>query len=306
MTKPNPSPRVSPPEALSLPLARIEADLTTSLDGLELPANLDAAVRYAALDGGKRVRPVLAWHCCAAALGTGDGSAALAACSAVELVHAFSLVHDDLPAMDDDDLRRGKPTLHRHAGEAMAILAGDAMLAGAFALLVARAPTPAAGAALVRELAAGTMGMIAGQVYDTLGGLPAGLDDAAKVRTVHEHKTGALLRAACRMGAISAFPDGVVPERVMGPIEAYGSACGLMFQIVDDLLDVEQATEAVGKRTGKDAEAGKLTYPGVLGIEGARAEVWRLGALADRAVEALGPHAEPLRAIAGFLRERTS
>ncbi|TVQ62530.1 MAG: polyprenyl synthetase family protein [Phycisphaerales bacterium] len=290
----------------SSPIDWIESDLARTIEALRLPTNLAEAIRYAALGGGKRVRPLLAWHCCAAARPDRDGSPALAAGSAVELVHAFSLVHDDLPAMDDDDLRRGKPTLHRHAGEAMAILAGDAMLAGAFQALVQRAPSSGVGAALVEELAIGTSGMIAGQVYDTIGGLPAGLSGEDRVRLVHANKTGALIRASCRMGAISAFGDGGVPERTMAAITAFGEACGLMFQVVDDLLDVEQPPEAVGKRTGKDAEAGKLTYPGVLGVEGSRAEVARLAGLASAALEPLGPAADPLRAIAGDLARRTS
>lgn len=287
-------------------LASIERDLAHSIDALAMPPNLAEAIRYATLGGGKRVRPLLAWHCCAAVREDADGSPALPAGSAVELVHAFSLVHDDLPAMDDDDLRRGKPTLHRHAGEAMAILAGDAMLAGAFQMLVQRAPSPGVAAGLVEELAIGTGGMIAGQVYDTIGGLPEGLSAPDRVRLVHANKTGALIRAACRMGAISAFADGRVPGPAMAAITGYGEACGLMFQVVDDLLDVEQPPEAVGKRTGKDAEAGKLTYPGVLGLDGARGEVERLADRAATALEPLGSAGDPLRAITSDLARRTS
>jgi len=262
-----------------------------------LPGNLKEAVRYALLGGGKRLRPVLAWHSCEA-LGA-PGEKALHAGAAVELIHAFSLVHDDLPAMDDDDLRRGQPTLHVRSGEAMAILAGDAMMALAFGILAKQSETAEQAAALIRELAASATGMIVGQVYDTLGGLPA-VSDREKLDLIHGNKTGALIRGACRMGGICAGADG-------GALEAltrYGEALGLMFQVVDDLLDAEGTPEHTGKRTRKDAPAGKLTSPAVLGIEGSRREVDRLLNLAVEAVEPLSAPAAGLRELARMLADR--
>jgi geranylgeranyl diphosphate synthase type II len=275
-----------------------------------MPENLRGAIRYALLGGGKRLRPVLAWHCCAAVGAPGERS--LPAGAAVELVHAFSLVHDDLPAMDDDDLRRGRPTLHIHAGEAMAILAGDAMMSLATELLVARAPSPVLGARLSQELAAATTAMIVGQVYDTLGGFEAGQGERERLEAVHRNKTGALMTAACRMGAMCGLASrgedarGVEGSPALAAITEYSRAIGLMFQIVDDLLDVEGTPEQTGKRTRKDHDAGKLTYPGVIGVEASRREVERLVGAAISAVSVLGPSAEPLRDLARVLASRRS
>ncbi|MEM1213543.1 MAG: polyprenyl synthetase family protein [Planctomycetota bacterium] len=260
---------------------------------------LGEAVGYGLLGGGKRVRPVLCVRCCEAVGGV--MGAALPAAAAVELVHAFSLVHDDLPAMDDDDMRRGRPTLHVHAGQAMAILAGDAMQSLAFEVLVDGGAGHAA--ELVRELAGATTGMVVGQVYDTLGdveGLAAGLSDRERLERVHRNKTGALLRAACRMGAIS----GGASDEALAAVTRYAEAIGLMFQVVDDLLDVEGTAASAGKATGKDAAAGKLTYPGVLGVAGSRAEVQRLEAEALGALGVLGGEADALRAWCGWLARR--
>ena len=271
-------------------------DLTRSL---KLPASLLEAIRYALLGGGKRLRPVLCWHSCVAAGGRGEDC--LHAAAAVELIHAFSLVHDDLPAMDDDDLRRGRPTLHIHAGEAMAILAGDAMMAVAFEVLVERSAGPELASALVRELSLATTGMIAGQVFDTLGGLPAGLDKRGRLGLVHSNKTGALIRAACRMGAMCAGEhagdSGDRRSLTLAALTGYGGAIGLMFQVVDDLLDVECTPEQTGKHTRKDARAGKLTYPGVVGVAESRREVSRLQDAAMKAMEPLGERAEALREL---------
>lgn len=286
----------------------IEAYLDRYSDSLGVPENLKKAVRYALLGGGKRLRPVLAWHCCAALGGAGEAS--LPAGAAVELIHAFSLVHDDLPAMDDDDLRRGIPTLHIHAGEAMAILTGDAMMALAFELLVARSPDAARGAAMVRELSAATTGMIVGQVYDTLGGFPAGTSDRERLELIHRNKTGALIRAACRMGAMCGMhggPSDGGSDNAAGPlaaISAYADAVGLMFQVVDDLLDVETSSEQSGKRTRKDADAGKLTYPSLMGVAGSREEVARLESAALEAISGLGTGAEPLRELCRLMAAR--
>ncbi|MCW5765182.1 MAG: polyprenyl synthetase family protein, partial [Phycisphaeraceae bacterium] len=205
-----------------------------------------------------------------------------------------------------DDLRRGRPTLHKATNEAMAILAGDAMLTFAFQVIVERTAEPALAARLMHELAIGTTGMIAGQVYDTLGGFEPGLDRQQQLRTVHRNKTGALLRAACRLGAMSVLGAGASDaEPRLDALTRYGEAIGLMFQVVDDILDVTQSAEHTGKRTGKDAQAGKLTYPGVLGLDASRRIVSDLHAQADAALQPLGASAQPLRALAAYMAVRT-
>ncbi len=283
---------------------RVDAELSRFIDGADLPGNLREAVRYATVQGGKRLRPVLAWLC-AEAVG-GDGEASLPAGCAVECVHAFSLVHDDLPALDDDDLRRGRPTLHKHAGEAMAVLAGDALLTMAYWAIDGAGGAEGAGRrdALRRELTVGTLGMIGGQVYDTLGGMPAELDARAQLELIHRGKTAALLRAACRMGAICALPEGDADEERLEAVSAYGEAIGLLFQVVDDLIDVEQSAEVAGKRTGKDAEAGKTTYPGVLGLDESRRAADVLLESAQAAARRLGK-GEQLEELAVYMRWRT-
>jgi geranylgeranyl pyrophosphate synthase len=203
--------------------------------------------------------------------------------------------------MDDDDMRRGRPTLHVHAGEAMAILAGDAMISIAFELLSETDVAPADAVRLVGELARATTAMVGGQVYDTLGGLPAGLSDEEQLALIHRSKTGALLRAACRMGAIC----GGASDHEMKRLDRFGEALGLMFQIVDDLLDVTQSSEHIGKAAGKDVSKGKLTYPGLLGIERSRRDVDRLRVEAIDALSAFGRRADPLRALAADMAVRT-
>ncbi len=295
--------------AFTAPRRRIDDWLEGFVERHVSPAPLREAVRYALLGGGKRLRPLLAWHCGVAAADDPDaGPATLPAGAAVELVHAFSLVHDDLPAMDNDDMRRGRPTLHVHAGETMAILAGDAMLALAFAAVCspsdrASPPRPGVCCRLVDELTRGTSGMIAGQVLDTVGGFEAGEPDADRVDRIHELKTGALLTAACRMGAI-AGADGADGPR-LDAIDRYASAIGLMFQIVDDLIDVEQTPEHTGKRTGKDADAGKLTWPTVHGVAASRAKIASLLDEAHAAAGSLGGHAGVLQDLASYLAQRT-
>lgn len=267
-----------------------------------LPDGLREAVEYSVLSGGKRLRPTLA---ILAAEGVGGrAESALAAAGSLELVHAFSLVHDDLPAMDDDDLRRGMPTAHKKFGEAMAILSGDAMLSLAFQALVERGGDRGLAGALALELSRGTTAMIAGQVYDTLGGTPAGVQGGEKARLIHENKTGALIVAACRMGALSGMWPGV-RERALLALDGFGRAVGLMFQIVDDLLDVEQTTESLGKRAGKDQDAGKVTYPGTIGVAASRTEVERLRGEALAALEPLGEKGAALGEICEYLARRT-
>ena len=282
-------------------IARIDHAIVDFLDRRGLPGNLDEAIRYAILGGGKRLRPVLAWRS-AEACGA-DGAVSLAAGVAVELIHAFSLVHDDLPAMDDDDLRRGRPTLHIHAGEAMAILAGDAMLTLAFEAATDPAFGLEAGIIprLLSELCGGTNAMIAGQVYDTLGGFNDELTQEQRLRLIHHNKTGALIRASCRMGALCANASDVQ----LGSITEFSEAIGLQFQVVDDLLDAEGDSATVGKATGKDASAGKLTYPGVLGIEASRAIASDLHDRAQRSTAALGDRGQGLLDLLGKLTHRT-
>lgn len=279
----------------------IDDHLSRFLDDRALPSNLDEAVRYALLGPGKRTRPILAVLTCQA-LG-GPGHAAFPGACAVELIHAFSLVHDDLPALDDDDLRRGRPTAHIRFGEALALLAGDAMMSLAFEVL-RTSPDPDRS---VRELAAACTDMIAGQVLDTLGDQaasgPAGEANIEHLRRIHRSKTGALIRASCRIGAIgSGAPDDSAELRA---VTGFGKSIGLMFQVVDDLLDVEQATEHVGKATGKDREAGKLTYPALVGIEQTRAEIRLLKEAALNALSGLGTQADPLRELCENLATRT-
>lgn len=263
-------------------IADVDTDLARRIACAALPDNLRDAVKYAVLGPGKRLRPALTILCCEA-LG-GSRQAALPSASAMELIHCFSLVHDDLPAMDDDDVRRGRATLHIHAGEAMAILAGDACVSLAFEWLT-EDPATNSPSALVRELARATTAMIAGQVYDTLGGFDPQLDERQRLNLTHESKTAALMITACRMGAMCAN----AADRQLDAITAYGHAVGLMFQVVDDILDVTQSAEHVGKAVGKDDAAGKLTFPGLLGIEASNREVQRLCSEARAAVTSLGP-----------------
>jgi geranylgeranyl diphosphate synthase, type II len=277
-------------------LDAVEQALRGFLAEQTIPENLRAACLHAVLAGGKRLRPILVLESALAAGGTVAG--AMPAAIAIEFVHAFSLVHDDLPALDNDTMRRGKPTCHVAFGEAMAILAGDCLLA--------LAPVAAARAAhnaseIQRELMSGTVRMIAGQVYDTLQGFPSGLGDGQKLELVHHNKTGALLEASCRMGALAAGAD----EATIARLTAFGRATGLMFQIVDDLIDATQTAEHAGKATGKDAEAGKLTYPVVHGIDGSRREIARLRSEASEAIAPLGAKADRLAQLLEFLASRT-
>ncbi len=287
------------PASVLAPLARIDPYLDEFIRAANLPVNLRDAILYSLLGPGKRIRPLLCLHSFRA-LGGSDEARALPAAAAVEMVHAFSLIHDDLPGLDNDDLRRGRPTLHKHAGEAMAILAGDSLLTLSFTILIERYE-PAVAAFMARELAAGTNGMIAGQIYDTLGGFAGTPTPEQRLELIHTNKTGALIRAACRMGALAA---GAGPATLQG-ISDYADAIGLMFQIVDDVLDVTQTSEHLGKKSGKDIDAGKLTYPGVMGIEASRRRVAQLHQAALTALRPMGDASEPLAHLAGYLAART-
>ncbi|MBI1336195.1 MAG: polyprenyl synthetase family protein [Phycisphaera sp.] len=284
---------------LTAPAGAVEAYMDKVLTDRPLPANLREAAKYALLGGGKRLRPVLIVRSCEAVGGTLED--ALPPACAMEMIHCFSLVHDDLPAMDDDDLRRGRPTLHRHTNEAMAILAGDLLTGLAFEVLATRIADPVLANRCVTELALATNDMIAGQVYDTLPDFPPEVRPIEKLRTIHRNKTGALIRASCRLGAILAGCD----EKQLAQLTRYGEAVGLMFQVVDDLLDVTQTTEHLGKKAGKDSDAGKLTYPGLIGIDASKREVERLRNESLDALTSLGQAAQPLRDLCEYLAVRT-
>lgn len=259
------------------------------------------AMRYSLLNGGKRVRPLLV-YAAAAAIGDKPPAATLdrIAC-AVEYIHAYSLVHDDLPAMDDDDLRRGKPTCHRQFDEATAILAGDALQTRAFELL---AQLPHAGAELRIQLilalagASGARGMVGGQAID-LGAVQKQID-LAHLETMHRLKTGALIRAAVRMGAVAAGAD--APQ--LDALDRYAAAIGLSFQVQDDILDITSDTATLGKRQGADLERDKPTYPALLGLDAARKKALDLHAEALAALALFGERARYLRELSAFIVER--
>jgi geranylgeranyl diphosphate synthase type II len=264
----------------------------------QAPALLIEAMDYSLMAGGKRLRPTLVLESAIACGGTANRSA-LSAAGAIELIHTFSLVHDDLPAMDNDDLRRGRPTNHKVYGDAMAILAGDAMVSLAFELIAIDAD-PAVAAKLIAELAhsTGPQGMIGGQVLD-MDGEQKSLS-LEQLQQLHRMKTGALLRSACRLGALSTNAS----EAQLSALTDFGRYLGLAFQIVDDVLDVTASPEQMGKATGKDAAKGKNTYPALLGLERAQKEAEVQLDAALKALLPLGPTADGLRELAKFVVER--
>lgn len=249
---------------------RVEQELDVLLPAADAdPAQVHTAMRYAVLGGGKRLRPALVLvgaHLAGSALARGTEGDVLGIACAVEFVHTYSLIHDDLPAMDDDDLRRGRPSCHKAFGEAIAILAGDALNTYAFEILVRRAPRPEFAAALVLDLcvAAGTGGMVGGQVVDlsSEGAVP----DLDLVRSIHRRKTAALLACSLRLGARAVGAD----EELIATLGSFGERLGLAFQIVDDVLDEEGLAADLGKTPGKDRQRGKLTFPAAVGIERSR------------------------------------
>ncbi len=273
----------------------------------EVPERLAEAMAYSVLGGGKRLRPLL----CAAAFDGCQGAAASAGvvddfALALEMVHGYSLVHDDLPSMDDDDLRRGRPTCHKVYGEATAILAGDALLTEAFGI-VARGSEPAR-LRLVALLAraAGAAGMVGGQQLDLemtgrlMGQGP--LPDLVEVEAIHRRKTGALLAAAAEGGAVAAGAT----EETIAALRRYGQSVGLAFQIADDILDVEGDSQAMGKTRGGDEAKGKPTYPALVGLEQARALGRKARDRALEAIEPLGDRGAALRALACYAFDRSS
>ena len=291
------------PDYLAHQQGRVDAALTRWVPAeSQDPAVIHRAMRYSLFAGGKRIRPLLAM---AAAEAVTDDPAGIenAAC-ALELIHTYSLIHDDLPALDNDDLRRGRPTCHKVFGDAMAILAGDALLTLAFEVL-AKLENVDAGRRilLVSELAtaSGTVGgMIGGQVNDLEG---EGQSPTAQLLDrIHRAKTGALLRASVRMGAIYAG----AADLPLTAITCYGDNIGLAFQIVDDVLDVEQPSEALGKTAGKDAQQKKITFPAVYGLERSRAMAEQERLAAHLALEPFGDRAARLKQLADLIVQRTA
>lgn len=266
---------------------------------VDCPPRLREAMAYSLLAGGKRLRPLLAMVACEAC--GGDPYAALPAGCALEMVHTYSLIHDDLPAMDDDDLRRGRPTNHKVYGEALAILAGDALLTLAFEV-VARDVQPgriAAECCADLASAAGECGMVAGQVVD-LEAETTGVKDVAHLESIHRRKTGRLLTSGLTMGGRIAGADAPTLAR----LEEYGRCVGLAFQIADDLLDVSGDAEKMGKGVQKDADLGKLTYPGLLGVDESRRRLWSLLDIAKQQAASFGTHGAKLAALADFVGKR--
>ncbi|GIW91044.1 MAG: geranylgeranyl pyrophosphate synthetase [Pirellulaceae bacterium] len=263
------------------------------------PRKLEEAIRYSLLAPGKRLRPLLvllAAEACGA-----DRQRAMPAACAVEMIHTYSLIHDDLPAMDDDDLRRGRPTCHVRFGEALAILAGDALLARAFEVLAAEIKPPHLAALCCSELgrAAGATALVGGQADDLEAENRPGSFEL--LESIHRRKTGALFLASLRLGAIVAEADA---ER-LASLDRYGQCLGVAFQIIDDLLDCRNASTRLGKRTGKDQQRGKLTFPALLGLEESRQRAAQLIKEAQAALEPLGAEAGRLSSLAEFVLSRS-
>jgi geranylgeranyl diphosphate synthase type II len=257
-------------------------------------------MRYSLTAGGKRIRPALCLAACEAA--GGDDARAIAPAVAVELVHTYSLIHDDLPCMDDDDLRRGRPTNHRVFGEAIAVLAGDALLTRAFGVLAEADLPEGVRTEMIRTLAgaAGSRGMVGGQALD-LAAEGSEVVDPSAVRYIHACKTGALFGAACRLGGLAAEAG----AETVGKLGALGEKIGLAFQIVDDLLDESGRAEDLGKAAGKDRARGKATYPGVLGAAESRRRVGELGREAAGLAEGFGERGRALGRLARFIVDRS-
>jgi geranylgeranyl diphosphate synthase type II len=282
--------------------ALIEAQLQRLLPGENTPpASIHRAMRYSVFAGGKRIRPILCLE--AARLFTEDAPGAVQASCAIEFIHTYSLIHDDLPALDNDDLRRGKPTCHKVFGEAMAILAGDALLTLAFETLAAAPVDAARRVQLIGEIgsAAGTInGMVGGQVADVeAGGKPV---DAATLEYIHRSKTAALICGSIVAGAIAGGAGREDVER----LRRFGQQIGWAFQVVDDILDVEESSAALGKTAGKDQAQQKATYPALYGLERSRSIAAELEANALRELDSYGERASRLRQLAQFLVARRS
>ncbi|HSP97669.1 MAG TPA: farnesyl diphosphate synthase [Candidatus Dormibacteraeota bacterium] len=267
------------------------------------PHRLVEAVRYSLLGGGKRLRPILALASCEAV--DGDPAAVLPQACALEMIHSYSLVHDDLPCMDDDALRRGRPTVHIAFGEGLAVLAGDALLTEAFAELLRAAecaPQPQRALQAAREIAdaAGLRGMVGGQAADLAA--EGGEADLPLVEFIHVRKTGALLLAAVRAGGLVGGAD----DRQLRALTRYGECMGLAFQVADDILDVEAPSTRTGKSVGRDDERRKATFPAVLGLAAAKIRARELRDEALAALDGMSAAADPLRALARYVVERAA
>ncbi len=261
------------------------------------PTRLHDAMRYAVFAGGKRIRPALALAACEACGGTEEQ--VRPAMAALEMLHTYTLIHDDLPAMDDDDLRRGKPTCHKAFDEATAILAGDALLTRVFAVL------SECGSQAVLSLAdaAGSCGVVGGQ-QDDLDSEGHPVDDSpeciARLERIHRGKTAALIRVSCELGAIAAG----APAQTIKTLADFGESAGLAFQVIDDILDVTASADTLGKTPGKDAATDKLTYVAVYGLEAARIQADTLATAAETALATFGPEADNLRALGQLIVKR--
>jgi geranylgeranyl diphosphate synthase type II len=271
----------------------------------ELPSSIHTSMRYSVFAGGKRVRPILLLAACETV--GGDMRKALPAACAMEMIHTYSLIHDDLPAMDNDDFRRGNPTNHKVFGEATAILAGDALLTEAFILLSNPRYTegldPAGLLQVIQEIAvcSGSRGMIGGQVVDMESEGKKDID-LATVLYIHTHKTGALIKASVKSGALLGDAGG----NELDAITRYAEAIGLAFQIADDILDIEGTTEQIGKDAGSDQARGKATYPAVMGLAESKRRAEELVDVAIEALSCFDEKADPLREIANYIVKRKS
>ena len=263
------------------------------------PATIHRAMRYSLFAGGKRLRPILCLVAAEACGGKLDNALPLAC--AMECIHTYSLVHDDLPSMDNDDFRRGRPTCHKVFGDGIAVLAGDALLTVAFKIVSRARPTSRYDmSTLLREVAvaAGSQKLIAGQVADLEA--EGKKTNRAQLQYIHENKTAAILTTTVRLGAMSANAN----AKQLSAITKFGRALGLAFQVIDDILDVTQTSEKLGKSAGKDIAARKATYPSVIGLEKSRVEARRLTRQAHTALSMFGTKAEVLHALANYLLER--
>lgn len=269
------------------------------------PVVLREAMRYSLLSPGKRLRPIL---CLLSAEALGCSSlGAMASAAAVEMIHSYSLIHDDLPAMDDDDLRRGRPTCHVQFDEPTAILAGDALQALAFETILSgnMEPSIAVKSCLALARAAGPAGMVGGQCDDLLAEKRGGAGKLERgeemLHSIHSRKTGAMIQASVVLGGLAA---GATSEE-LEKLSIYGNCIGIAFQIVDDLLDVESTSENTGKRTGKDSQRGKLTFPGIYGITESRQRAEEFVQQAISIVDAFGPASLPLKQLARYITDRS-
>lgn len=269
-------------------------------DQPEIPPRLKSAMEYMLQSGGKRIRSVLAMWCCELICGELNREVQIAA-AAIEMVHTYSLIHDDLPAMDNDDFRRGKPSCHKQYDEATAILAGDALLTLAFEIIAKQIQEPTMAVRMIRTLAeaAGPAGMIAGQIADLMYENQVGTIEQLKY--IHIHKTAKMFAAAAALGGIAAGAD----DQQLSALLSYGLNVGLGFQIADDLLDVTANSEQLGKTAGKDVQQGKLTYPALMGIDESRRQLQTLTDQAILAIKFFGERAELLKQLALELQYRT-